>query len=112
MNRGRAKGLLGQQTVASRRRVREQRSELTFRKVGVIILTLIAMGILVNVWLAWAVTKDSRSLAVSRNEHRQGKEFNRELVGQRDGLLSSKSIEKKAAVLGLFKPGKRQIRKP
>jgi cell division septal protein FtsQ len=112
MSRGRAKGLLGQQTVASRRQAREQRAELTFRKVGVIILTLIGMGILVNVWLAWEVTGDLRSLAVSRDEHRQGKEFNRELVAQRDELLSSKSIEKKAAVLGLFKPGKKQTRKP
>jgi nitrogen fixation protein FixH len=112
MSRGRAKGLLGQQTVASRRRVREHRSELTFRKVGVIILAIIAISILVNVWLAWAVTEDSRSLAVSRDEYRQGKEFNRELVAQRDRLLSSKTIEKKAAVLGLFKPGKRQTRKP
>jgi hypothetical protein len=112
MSRGRATGLLGQQTVASRRRVREQRSELTFRKVGVIILTLIAMSILANGWLAWAVSKDFRSLAISRDEHRQGKDFNLELMAQRDRLLSSKSIEKKAAVLGLFKPGKRQTRKP
>ena len=112
MSRARAKGLLGQQTVASRRRARAQRSELTFRKVGVIVLSLIVMAVLVNVWLAWAVTKDLRSLAVSRDEYRQGKEFNLELVARRDGLLSSKSIEKKAAVLGLFKPGKRQTRKP
>ena len=114
MSRGRSNrsfsGLLGQQTVASRREAREQRAELTFRKVGMVILIFIVVSVLANIWLGWAVIKDIKNLAVSREEHRQGKLFNQELVVQRKELLSSKSIERKAAVLGLFKPDKKKIR--
>jgi len=116
MSRGRSNrsssALIGQQTVASRREAREQRVGRTFRKFGTTILVLIVIGILANIWLGWAVSKDLGSLAVSRDEYRQGKLFNQELVARRDELLSSKIIERKAAVLGLFKPDKRKIRRP
>jgi hypothetical protein len=116
MGRARSKrssaALIGQQTVASRREVREQRTVRTFRQVGITILTLIIMGIMANIWLVWAAKDSRRSLTISQDEYQQGNLFNRELVAQRDKLLSRKSIERKAAVLGLFKPGKKQIRRP
>ena len=116
MSRGRpnrsSAPIIGQQTVASRREVREQRAVRTFRQVGVTILTIIFMGVMANIWLAWAVTDDRRSLVTSQDEYQQGSLFNRELIAQRDELLSRKNIERKAAVLGLFKPGKKQIRRP
>ena len=76
------------------------------------IVTLAVGIVLLNVWLVWAVKKDTRDLVVSREEYQQGQLFNQELVAQRDKMLSRKSIEKKAAVLGLFRPGKRQTRRP
>ena len=116
MDRGRSNRssspIIGQQTVSSRREAREQRAVRTFRQVGVTILTIIFMGVMANIWLAWAVTDDRRSLVTSQDEYQQGSLFNRELIAQRDELLSRKNIERKAAVLGLFKPGKKQIRRP
>ena len=116
MSRGRPNSssapLIGQQTVASRREVRERRALRTFRQVGVTILALVFLGVLANIWLAWAANDGRRSVAISLEEHEQASLLNRELVAQRDELLSGKIIERKAAVLGLFKPGKDQIRKP
>jgi hypothetical protein len=76
-------------------------------------IIILGVGIvLMNIWLGWVVKKDTRGLGISRDEYQQGQLFNQELVAQRDELLSRKTIEKKAAVLGLFRPGKRQTRRP
>ena len=103
---------IGQQTVASRRQIREYRAERRFKLVGSTILTFIAGVILLNFWLGWLISDASRSLVISQDEYQQGSLFNRELVSKREELLSAKSIERKAAVLGLFRPGKKQIRRP
>ena len=103
---------LGQQTVASRREARAIRAERSFRQIGGTIITLIIGIVLLDIWLGWAINDASRSLAIGRNEYTQGQKFNQELVVKRNELMSRESIEKKAAVLGLFRPGKKQIRRP
>ncbi len=100
------------QTIGSRRAIRENKSERTRVAMGAVIAAIVLMGVMASLWFGWRINHDRGRLTRLRQDFSRESELNRELIARRDSLLAKKTITRKAAVLGLFPPTKKQIRKP
>ena len=79
---------------------------------GVVIAIVVIMAVIACLWFGWRINYDLGRLTGLQQEFSREKEVNLELTTRRDSLLSKTTIIRKAAVLGLFPPTKKQIRKP
>lgn len=79
---------------------------------GVVLVTIMLMSVIACLWFGWRINHDLGRLAELRQESARESEENLTLMARRDSLLAKKTITRKAAVLGLFPPTKKQIRKP
>jgi hypothetical protein len=78
---------------------------------GLPIILVISLSVGASLWFGWKIDKGLGELARNRHEITSETEVNLQLISQRDGLLAKENIVKKAAVLGLFPPTDKQIRK-
>lgn len=79
--------------------------------VGVPIILVMSVSVFASIWFGWRIDKDLGELALNRQGFAVETARNRELIARRDNLLAKESVIKKAAVLGLFPPTAKQIRK-
>ncbi|MEN8135975.1 MAG: hypothetical protein ABFS18_10660 [Thermodesulfobacteriota bacterium] len=78
---------------------------------GLPIILVISLSVVASLWFGWKIDKGLGELARNRHEIVSETEVNSQLITRRDGLLAKENIVKKAAVLGLFPPTDKQIRK-
>ena len=102
----------GYQTVGGSRALSEKQSERVRATVGVVLAIVTLMGAIACLWFGWRINYDLGRLTDLRRENTREKEVNLELTTRRDSLLTKTTITRKGAVLGLFPPTKKQIRKP
>lgn len=76
------------------------------------IILALTMAVFASLWLGWKIDQNLGELSRQRRELSKETEVNRDLVAQNARLLTKKNITMKAAVLGLFPPNEKQIRKP
>jgi hypothetical protein len=79
--------------------------------VGAPIILVMSLSVVASLWFGWRIDKDLGELARNRQELARETDMNRELTARRDSLLVKENIVKKAAVLGLFPPTDKQLRK-
>ena len=80
--------------------------------IGAPIIVVMSLSVVASLWFGWQIDKGLGELSRNRQEFAIETEMNRELIARRDSLLAKENITKKAAVLGLFPPNDKQIRKP
>ena len=80
--------------------------------IGAPIIVVMSLSVVASLWFGWQIDKDLGELSLNRQEFAIETEINQELIARRDSLLARENITKKAAVLGLFPPNDKQIRKP
>ncbi len=91
--------------------VRRKSNDAMPWRVGLPIILVMSLSVVASLWFGWRIDKDLGALSRNRQELASATEMNRELIARRDSLLAKKNILKKAAVLGLFPPTDKQIRK-
>ena len=102
----------GYQTVGSRRAFRAKQSERTLAAMGLALVAVMLLSVVACLWFGWRINHNLDRLARLRQEFTKESAINQELITRRDSLLTKKTITRKAAVLGLFPPTEKQLRRP
>lgn len=79
---------------------------------GLALVAVMLLSVVACLWFGWRINHNLDRLARLRQEFTKERAINQELITRRDSLLTKKTITRKAAVLGLFPPTKKQLRKP
>lgn len=75
------------------------------------VATVILVSFVASLWFAWQINKNLGEFSRQQETFAREKEINTDLIARRDKLSAKENISKKAAVLGLFPPNDKQIRK-
>ncbi len=80
--------------------------------VGVILVSTMVIGVFSSIWFGWKIRSGLTSLDHEKRTSQALGEKRFLLETRRTQLMAKDVIEKKASVLGLGKPGRRQVIRP
>ncbi|MBU0483536.1 MAG: hypothetical protein KKB30_03375 [Proteobacteria bacterium] len=80
--------------------------------IGLVVTLATLVGCATSLWFGWKIRINLDALGHDKEVRRELSAINRELLTDREKLLAKERIEKEAAVIGLFPPSAKQIRRP